>query len=671
MDKNNNSEKSHVKNLHKRFIKWVLLPPFIALIVLSLFGLWSLNNLLKKQSITDLQRSADTTATVLEREITLRRDVLERTGFEMLVIKNQFADLRKQLDSNRDACRAFIVSNRDYKNSPGGVCDPFASDLANKGLSLGVLEDSYISLATKQVDEQTQRTNERLGAFKQIFPETLAVVIVDDQNNVLSSALSGVLKGSTAPFTEFTKKALQAPVDGEQIDLEDFKLGIFGYPITDGAAIAAYDLYSENFIKTVWDSAPIDRKQALAVIIDKQNKVAYPNTSSSSIIRENGEQLRSSKSSELDLGGVKHTIVTANAKDTGWAVVIASPTSAVLAQSRDAQLVSVIFICLFIIGFVWVGSFFIQRTLANIVRLMSGAMIFSSGRLDYEIQLEDADSEFVRLGETMNKMAQRIAAAEQALDQKNKEFISVATHEIRAPLTSVIGYLDLLQEMHGDKLSKQAKGLLIQSYDGSVRLKNLVNGMLDVARLESGRTEMKLENTNLQSVLSDAVNAMLIVAKERDVTLEYDSSKAMDVISDEPKLRIIINNFISNAIKYNRDGGYVRINHDVNGGQLMTTISDNGLGIPVEQQAQMFQKFFRVDNDDRKSVVGTGLGMYITKQYIEEMNGRLWFESEHGKGTTFYFTLPLAVEENKKIKSKIKSHAKKSLAKIKRSKKRK
>mgnify|MGYP006144374171 CR=1 FL=1 len=113
-------------------------------------------------------------------------------------------------------------------------------------------------------------------------------------------------------------------------------------------------------------------------------------------------------------------------------------------------------------------------------------------------------------------------------------------------------------------------------------------------------------------------------------------------MADKTKLDIILTNFTSNAIKYNREGGKVTVSHALQDNMVVTSVQDNGLGIPAEQQAKMFQKFFRVEGDDRKNIPGTGLGMYITKQFIEAMGGKLWFESVAGQGTTFHFSLPVA-----------------------------
>lgn len=136
-------------------------------------------------------------------------------------------------------------------------------------------------------------------------------------------------------------------------------------------------------------------------------------------------------------------------------------------------------------------------------------------------------------------------------------------------------------------------------------------------------------------------------ATEKGITVNYQPPQTpIAVLADKTKLEIILTNFISNGIKYNRPQGSVTISQQLTDGAVQITIADTGLGIPAEQQAKMFQKFFRVEGSDRAGIAGTGLGMYITKQFIEGMGGKLWFESVHGQGTSFHFTVPLATTMN-------------------------
>ena len=141
------------------------------------------------------------------------------------------------------------------------------------------------------------------------------------------------------------------------------------------------------------------------------------------------------------------------------------------------------------------------------------------------------------------------------------------------------------------------------------------------------------------------IEVQKLPAAEKGITVQYQpSATPISIVADKTKLEIILTNFISNGIKYNRPNGSVVISQDVQAGMVQITIADSGLGIPEEQQAKMFQKFFRVEGTDRSNIPGTGLGMYITKQFIEGMGGKLWFESVHGKGTAFHFTVPIATD---------------------------
>jgi signal transduction histidine kinase len=629
-------------SLHRRFILRVLAPPFVALLVIGLIVLWQLGKVLHKQAIDDLKLSATTSADSLNREFSLRETFLKQTGAELFVIKSEYNASQQKLDMNRDACRSFMREKRTFVGAPNGVCEPFLSGFALGGAKLSIVEDIYIKLSEELIRNQNQRINDRLSAFKQFFPEVLAVVVVNQEGQVVSSALSGVFKGSVEPFQADATEAQNHPVRGKRTAAEGFDLVTFAIPIQGGSVLAAYDMQNENFLRRIWLNAPVNKDSSLAVLLDNTGTPAYPAVTDGSGFVQHIEDLRGKSYAEFKIDTIEHTVVGASAGQSGWQAVVASPSAVVQAPLRDAQLVGIVLIGVFMVGFLWVGTFFIQRTLRNIVTLVSGAIIFGAGKLDYKISLDHADGEFLRLADTMNAMAERIAAAERAIDEKNKEFISVATHELRAPLTAVIGHLSIFKEKHDKKMDSTSQMLVDQAYYGTVRLRDLVNDMLNVARLESGRSEFSLSPVAVKDIVEDVMSTMRVVADITKVTVSYKSTHAASVIADSQRLRIIINNFVSNAIKYNRSGGHVIVSHEVRDGQLVTCIEDNGLGIPEEQKSHMFEKFFRVQHEDRKSVTGTGLGMYITKQYIEDMQGRLWFESSHGTGTKFYFSLPLA-----------------------------
>ncbi|CAN5664338.1 hypothetical protein BH23PAT1_BH23PAT1_2210 [soil metagenome] len=630
-------------NLYSRFILRVLTPPLLALMILSIIGLRQLGIILHNQAIDDLRRSAVATGFALEREFNLRETVLTQTGTELFIIKNEYNTNRKTLENNRNACRAHIQQNFTHASAPNGVCEPFLGGFSANLSSLYALENEYVKLGEKIIQDQNRRINERLSAFKQFFPETLALLIIDDKKQIVSSANSGAFDGTNDILMPYAETGLIDPVRGKLVTGSGYDMAVFAFKIPGGSVSAAYDINSDSFIKSAWESTPIDHTRSIAILLDSEGDPVYPAIKENAGFRENSDGLRQNPFVNITLDNVEQTVVGASTGSSNWLAVVASPSAAVLAPLRDAQLAGMVIVGLLMVGFLWVGTFFIRRTLRNIVKLVNGARVFGAGRLGYEIKLDDyAEGEFVSLADTMNAMAGRIAASEKAMDEKNKEFISIATHEIRSPLTAIIGNLTLFRDVHASKLNDKAKHTIDQAYYSTVRLRDLVNDMLDVAHLESGQAKPVITAVPVKPLINDVITAMAVVAKAANVSVQYDDDMASIVLADKQRLRIIINNFVSNAIKYNRPGGHVSVRHLIKGGHMITVIEDNGLGIPASQKAHMFQKFFRIKDDDRKNIVGTGLGMYIVKQYIEQMDGQIWFESVYHKSTKFSFSLPLA-----------------------------
>lgn len=638
-------------SLQHRFVLKVLAPPFIILSLMSVAGLLQLNSFVKSQAVDDLSRSASSTAAKLEREFSIRQTVLKRTGEDLLKIKNDYQASRDSLNKNREGCVSYVKQKRTFLGAPSGSCDPFLQEFAARGTNLQAIEESYVRLGNQLSSTQEQKIQDRLSAYNQFFPETRALIVANEKNQIVSSAISDTSGITGNMFLPYLVTASKGSMEGDLLRVKDKRLAVFAYAIPGGSALAAYDLASDSFIKQTWESTPIDRSKALVVILDSKSTVAYPNLKSeqndifkTSVINHEKESY-----SQIKIHGIPHIAVGSKAGDANWVVVVASPQAIVFGPLRNAQLAAVIVIGLLLTGFLWVGAIFIQRTVLDIMKLVSGALLFAGGKLDYIIQLPKADQEFKQLAETMNTMAWRIKDAEKQIDEKNKEFISIATHELRTPLTAILGNLSMAVEDFGDKLDGPVKSIIEQAHIGTVRLRDLVNDMLDMARLDGGRVEFVIAEQDIQKVAQDVVNTLQITASERHIKVVYKKANAQPVLADAGKLRIVLNNFVSNAIKYNRQSGSVKIFHTIKDGKLVTAVSDTGLGIPEEQKAHIFEKFFRVASPDRKDVTGTGLGMYITKRYVMAMGGLVWFESVHGQGTTFYFSLPVASQSSNNV----------------------
>jgi signal transduction histidine kinase/DNA-binding response OmpR family regulator/HAMP domain-containing protein len=244
-------------------------------------------------------------------------------------------------------------------------------------------------------------------------------------------------------------------------------------------------------------------------------------------------------------------------------------------------------------------------------------------------------------------IALRDVTRERELDKMKTEFISVVSHELRTPLTSIKGYGDLLLSgAVGEMTELQSEFLgIIQA--GTTRLTNLINDILDISRIESGRIELRHEPIDYRQIVGDTLRMMKASADEKQIRLEEELPDALPLVcGDADKVTQVLTNLVGNAIKYTPVGGWVRVTLEADGNTGVTTcVADSGIGIAPEDQTRLFQKFFRADNSTTREAGGTGLGLVIAKTIVELLGGAIWLESEPGAGSRFYFTLPLSPPE--------------------------
>jgi len=228
------------------------------------------------------------------------------------------------------------------------------------------------------------------------------------------------------------------------------------------------------------------------------------------------------------------------------------------------------------------------------------------------------------------------------LDNKKDEFISVAAHELRAPMTAIKGYLSMLMEGDAGGIPDKAKEFLIEAMAGNDRLIRLVNNMLNVSRIEEGRLVYDMAHVSLSEVVKLVYDDFKPEAEERNLeyTLSIPKNLKDTVYVDKDRIFEVISNFISNAIKYT-DKGQVKVSlSQANPNLIRFEVEDSGVGISQKDKEKLFTKFFRAESSEGK-VMGTGLGLYISKLLIEKFGGRIGFESTLGKGSTFWFDLPV------------------------------
>jgi signal transduction histidine kinase len=234
------------------------------------------------------------------------------------------------------------------------------------------------------------------------------------------------------------------------------------------------------------------------------------------------------------------------------------------------------------------------------------------------------------------------------LDQQKNEFISMAAHELRAPMTAIKGYISMVTQGDAGQISEKARGFLADANTINDRLIRLVNNMLNVSRIEEGRLVFQLETEELSHVIR-AVYSQFIPEAERkglDYSLKIPKHIRDKVEVDPDRIYEVIANLISNAIKYTDEGSVVVRLLQPDKGIVRFEVEDTGPGISKQEQEKLFQKFYRVETNVGKTT-GTGLGLYISRLLMEKFNGKIGLISEFKKGSTFWFEIPIVTSSPK------------------------
>jgi PAS domain S-box-containing protein len=239
----------------------------------------------------------------------------------------------------------------------------------------------------------------------------------------------------------------------------------------------------------------------------------------------------------------------------------------------------------------------------------------------------------------------RDVSKEQELDRAKTEFVSLASHQLRTPLSAINWYAEMLLNGDFGELNTDQKKQVIEIFQGNQRMVELVNSLLDVSRLDLGKLVNQPTPTAMDELAESVHKELLTSINQKSLSVTMDiADKLQPVIADPKLLRMIVQNLLSNAVKYTPEKGTVTfsLKPDDSRGQpqLLMTIADSGYGIPKAQQSKIFSKLFRADNVRALDVEGTGLGLYIVKQVVEKLGGSIRFESEEGKGTTFFVMIP-------------------------------
>lgn len=228
------------------------------------------------------------------------------------------------------------------------------------------------------------------------------------------------------------------------------------------------------------------------------------------------------------------------------------------------------------------------------------------------------------------------------LDTAKDEFISMASHQLRTPLTTVKGYLSMVLEGDAGKISKTQHQFLDQAYGSAQRMVYLIADLLNVSRLSTGKFVIDAKSSNLATIVEQEIDQLQRHAQTRNVTLKYEKPKTFPTLElDETKIRQVIMNFTDNAIYYTPGGGTVNAKLSKTPKSIQFTVTDTGIGVPKALQHKLFTKFYRAENAMKARPDGTGLGLFMAKKVIVAQGGSIIFSSVEGKGSTFGFSFPI------------------------------
>lgn len=368
---------------------------------------------------------------------------------------------------------------------------------------------------------------------------------------------------------------------------------------------------------------------------------------------------------ETDIGNIeteKHTVIDSDVRklvsvssykdDYGldWRIVMTTPESELLSNiQKDSRRTSII-ITLAILLSIFI-AFLISSWIAYpLNKLTKSVSELAEGKWESDLNINRKD-EIGILADAFKKMRTKL----RDVDTAKNEFISLASHQLRTPLTTIKWMIEMLVNGDMGNVTKEQKEGLENISVSNERMIALVNSLLSISKLSTGRLVIKKIAVFPREIIDGVIGDLRkkINEKELKVSVGLEGS-AVKINTDPQLLRVIFENLIGNAVRYAPTGSMISITLRSKEGRLVSEIKDTGRGIPKNEQRRIFEKFFRASNISKIDTAGTGLGLYLTKSIVELLGGAIWFESEEGKGATFYVSLPvleIQSEQHNKIKS--------------------
>ena len=270
-------------------------------------------------------------------------------------------------------------------------------------------------------------------------------------------------------------------------------------------------------------------------------------------------------------------------------------------------------------------------------------MMIDELRYNYNI---GAENEKIKL---LNKQLREAQRKAEESDRLKTAFLANMSHEIRTPLNGILGFSDLLKnpDLKGDK-QQEYIGIIEKS---GMRMLNIINDIVDISKIEAGLMELHINESNINEQIKYIYSFFKPEVEEKGMMLSFKNSlpaEAAIIQTDREKIYAVLTNLVKNAIKYS-DEGTIEFGYDKKGDYLEFYVKDTGIGIPKHRQEAIFNRFIQADSENKMAKQGSGLGLSISKAYVEMLGGKIWVESEEGKGSIFFFTLPHHIESAEKI----------------------
>jgi signal transduction histidine kinase len=393
----------------------------------------------------------------------------------------------------------------------------------------------------------------------------------------------------------------------------------------------------------------------------KARPIAHPNAgafrlrnlSGLSQVRKGTASSRNGWAIGRNLRGEKVVSAWAAVEPLSWRVFVEAPESQAFAPVRGTLWRTLVIIAGLVAAAVAASIFLARRLVRPIKTMQVAAERIGGGDYGQRIELERRD-ELGQLATTFNQMTSRLQELISGLEQKVRErtrelevaskhksdFLANMSHELRTPLNAIVGFSQVLREkLFGEVNEKQAE-YLDDILSSANHLLSLINDILDLSKVEAGQVELEVGTFSLHEALERGIVMVRERATEHGVELSLQTDGADLVEGDERRIRQVIFNLLSNAVKFTPEGGTVAVSTTRADGEVRVAVRDTGPGIAPADQGRIFEEFQQADLGTEDRPEGTGLGLALSKRLVELHGGRIWVESEPGKGSTFVFTLP-------------------------------